>query len=151
MIKRDDAIDDAIADIRKSADGASSVADRLSCYPLDAYAVRDVEDRAVGLVRDLRRRSSDQGLVDQFLHEFGPSSQEGVALLRLAEARRCCAFRMISTSMPSSPTKSRLPIGNSISANLTRCSSMRRLGAWFLRAGWCSTGSIAAAVSLQNR
>lgn len=49
-------------------------------------AGKRVSDRARGLVEAVRRKSSDQSGVEEFLHHYDLSSEEGVVLMCLAEA-----------------------------------------------------------------
>ncbi|MCA1778474.1 MAG: hypothetical protein LC637_03550, partial [Xanthomonadaceae bacterium] len=45
-----------------------------------------IQDRAVELVRRVRKRSEDPGAMEAFMHEYDLSSEEGVVLMCLAEA-----------------------------------------------------------------
>jgi len=68
------------------ADEVRAVKDLLAEAPLDAEARERVAERAQTIVLRSRDMRSEQGTVDAFLHEFGLSNQEGVALMCLAEA-----------------------------------------------------------------
>jgi RHH-type transcriptional regulator, proline utilization regulon repressor / proline dehydrogenase / delta 1-pyrroline-5-carboxylate dehydrogenase len=57
----------------------------LSAATLDAATRQRVENRALGLLADLRA-AQGEGWVNRFLHQYRLNTQEGVALLALAEA-----------------------------------------------------------------
>ena len=57
----------------------------LQSADLDASVRKRITDRAVDIVRHIRD-SSDPGMMELFLSEYGLSSDEGVALMCLAEA-----------------------------------------------------------------
>ncbi len=62
----------------------------------------------------IKTASGRAGMVQSLLQEFSLSSQEGVALMCLAEAR--CVFRTKPPAMPSSATKSATVTGSRTSA-----------------------------------
>ena len=57
----------------------------LPAATLDAPTRENVENRALGLLADLRA-AQGEGWVNRFLHQYRLNTQEGVALLSLAEA-----------------------------------------------------------------
>ena len=59
--------------------------DALRPHAPDAEARARATERAVGLVRAIRGRGRP-GLMEAFLAEYGLSTEEGVALMCLAEA-----------------------------------------------------------------
>ncbi|WP_299967825.1 bifunctional proline dehydrogenase/L-glutamate gamma-semialdehyde dehydrogenase PutA [uncultured Roseobacter sp.] len=67
------------------ADPRAVLAELISGADLDASARAQICDRAAGLVRDIRGTSAP-GLMEVFLAEYGLSTDEGVALMCLAEA-----------------------------------------------------------------
>ncbi|MGE3396487.1 MAG: L-glutamate gamma-semialdehyde dehydrogenase [Sphingomonas sp.] len=82
-----DATASARADIRKllRAPEPDVLKPLLRDAALDADSRRRVERRALAMLRDLREAQS-RGWVNQFLQEYRLNTQEGVALLSLAEA-----------------------------------------------------------------
>ncbi|MCP1336366.1 bifunctional proline dehydrogenase/L-glutamate gamma-semialdehyde dehydrogenase PutA [Futiania mangrovi] len=67
------------------ADETDAVRDRLARHGLDAAARARISARAAGLVRTIRA-DPDPNLLESFLAEYGLSTDEGVALMCLAEA-----------------------------------------------------------------
>ncbi|MEC5398887.1 bifunctional proline dehydrogenase/L-glutamate gamma-semialdehyde dehydrogenase PutA [Uliginosibacterium sp. H1] len=67
-------------------DEAACVAELLAAVALDAPAERRIEARARGLIHTLREQRQHAAGVDALMHEFSLDSQEGVALMCLAEA-----------------------------------------------------------------
>ena len=67
------------------ADEGAAVSHLIELAELDGAARRRIEQRAVGLVEDLRQ-AKQPGMMETFLAEYGLSSKEGVALMCLAEA-----------------------------------------------------------------
>jgi RHH-type proline utilization regulon transcriptional repressor/proline dehydrogenase/delta 1-pyrroline-5-carboxylate dehydrogenase len=65
---------------------AEAVRALLAAQPLDASGREGVGAEAVELVRAARRASKRSGIVEAFLQRYSLSSQEGMALLGLAEA-----------------------------------------------------------------
>lgn len=68
------------------ADESQAVLGLLSFVPLAQHVREEVTERARAIVTRSRELSGEQGTMDAFLHEFGLSNQEGVALMCLAEA-----------------------------------------------------------------
>ncbi|MGH7046161.1 MAG: bifunctional proline dehydrogenase/L-glutamate gamma-semialdehyde dehydrogenase PutA [Stellaceae bacterium] len=75
----------AIRDSTRS-DETEAVAHILAAAEFPAWARERIAERARGLVAAVRRGRLGGGGLDAFLHEYALSSQEGVALLCLAEA-----------------------------------------------------------------
>jgi len=75
------------ARLREAAlpDEGHAMADMLRLAALDEDVRSRIVDRATALVRSIRERS-DPGLMEVFLAEYGLSTDEGVALMCLAEA-----------------------------------------------------------------
>ncbi len=71
---------------RTRMDEARAVRDLLAEGAFDPEARRRVERVAKRLIAEIRRRRTDVGGVESFLHQYGLSSREGVALMCLAEA-----------------------------------------------------------------
>ncbi|MGH7029535.1 MAG: proline dehydrogenase family protein, partial [Stellaceae bacterium] len=67
-------------------DETQAVARILAAAEIPAQARYRIAERARGLVAAVRRERFGRGGIDAFLHEYALSSQEGVALLCLAEA-----------------------------------------------------------------
>ncbi|AUH34695.1 bifunctional proline dehydrogenase/L-glutamate gamma-semialdehyde dehydrogenase PutA [Paracoccus tegillarcae] len=67
------------------ADEASAIASLIASYGPDAAARSRIDATTVELVRDIRA-GDDPGLMEVFLAEYGLSTDEGVALMCLAEA-----------------------------------------------------------------
>ncbi|MEL6365959.1 MAG: bifunctional proline dehydrogenase/L-glutamate gamma-semialdehyde dehydrogenase PutA [Pseudomonadota bacterium] len=67
-------------------DEAAVISDLLPQATLSPKDAAAVEKSAKKLVKDARRKAARSGLIEQFLQEYGLSNQEGVALMRLAEA-----------------------------------------------------------------
>ena len=65
---------------------AETIASLLQNQPLSLQDRRTVVDRAITLVRAARASQKHQGLVESFLQEFSLGTQEGLALMCLAEA-----------------------------------------------------------------
>ena len=86
-------------DAIKYRDERETVAALLADPPLDADERAQVAERAVTLVQDARADARSQGIVEGFLREFSLGTQEGLALMCLAEA-------LLRT--PDSETKDRL-------------------------------------------
>ncbi|MCV3271229.1 bifunctional proline dehydrogenase/L-glutamate gamma-semialdehyde dehydrogenase PutA [Roseobacter sinensis] len=72
-------------DARKYADPDAVLADLIGQAALSADARARIADQAAELVRDIRK-STAPGLMEVFLAEYGLSTDEGVALMCLAEA-----------------------------------------------------------------
>jgi len=68
------------------ADEAGTVESLLAQARLDPAAARRVSERAAALVRTVRERHADRGLLEAFMQEYDLSSEEGVVLMCLAEA-----------------------------------------------------------------
>ena len=68
------------------ADEGAAAAALLDAVPLDDPARAAATTMAQTIVRRSRAMRAEQGTLDAFLHEFGLSNQEGVALMCLAEA-----------------------------------------------------------------
>ncbi|MCB1460463.1 MAG: hypothetical protein KDJ48_14605, partial [Nitratireductor sp.] len=64
---------------------AECVAELIDLLALDTDQRRDISARAAGLVRRIRERG-DAGMMEKFLAEYGLNTDEGVALMCLAEA-----------------------------------------------------------------
>ena len=58
----------------------------LEAARLDPDAAARVNQRAAMLVGMVRRRKSEQGVLEAFMQEYDLSSEEGVVLMCLAEA-----------------------------------------------------------------
>src|SRR5271166_4741978 len=67
-------------------DETEAVAHILAAAEIPAEMRDRIAERARGLVAVVRRERLGKGGIDAFLHEYALSSQEGVALLCLAEA-----------------------------------------------------------------
>ena len=67
-------------------DETTAAGEILSAAELTAGASERIAKTARGLVASVRRQRRGKGGIDAFLHEYALSSQEGVALLCLAEA-----------------------------------------------------------------
>src|SRR5690606_2921059 len=80
------AVDFDALDAIKYRDERETVARLLADPPLDAAARAEVVERAIGLVQAARADARSQGLVEGFLREFSLGTQEGLALMCLAEA-----------------------------------------------------------------
>lgn len=72
-------------DLNTYADEAETLTRLIELADLDAPARARICARAARLVRDIRGRSSP-GLMEVFLAEYGLSTEEGIALMCLAEA-----------------------------------------------------------------
>jgi len=68
------------------AEEARAVRTLLTEARLDPSTQDRVDHRAQDLVRAVRERKADQGLLDAFMQEYDLSSEEGVVLMCLAEA-----------------------------------------------------------------
>ncbi len=64
---------------------AAALARLTSAYPIDAHTRSDASARATRLVAEIRAEDRG-GLMEVFLAEYGLSTAEGLALMRLAEA-----------------------------------------------------------------
>jgi RHH-type proline utilization regulon transcriptional repressor/proline dehydrogenase/delta 1-pyrroline-5-carboxylate dehydrogenase len=75
-------------DIAKAAhyDEEDAISNLLSSSSLTDERRKSIVDAAQNLVKISRSHSESQGTMDHFLHEFGLSNKEGVALMCLAEA-----------------------------------------------------------------
>lgn len=73
-------------DAVKYRDEAEIVAELLSRTPLDAGERADVATNAIALVEAARASAQKQGVVESFLQQFSLATQEGLALMCLAEA-----------------------------------------------------------------
>ncbi|MFQ5347031.1 MAG: bifunctional proline dehydrogenase/L-glutamate gamma-semialdehyde dehydrogenase PutA [Rhodothalassiaceae bacterium] len=84
----DPALDEARRRLRAAtyAGEAPAATALLDAVPLDAATRARARETAQAIVRRSRARRAEQGTLDAFLHEFGLSNQEGVALMCLAEA-----------------------------------------------------------------
>src|SRR5271155_3031552 len=67
-------------------DETEAAAELLAAADIPVEALDRIADRARRLVIAVRRERHGKGGIDAFLHEYALSSQEGVALLCLAEA-----------------------------------------------------------------
>ncbi|MDQ8023652.1 MAG: bifunctional proline dehydrogenase/L-glutamate gamma-semialdehyde dehydrogenase PutA [Moraxellaceae bacterium] len=67
-------------------DETACVAELLAAVPLDDAAERRIQTRARGLIHSLRDQRRHAAGVDALMHEFSLDSQEGIALMCLAEA-----------------------------------------------------------------
>ena len=76
---------DAIWDENKRRNEADTIADLVSLAQLNTDQRAKIVARATALVEQIRS-SSDPGLMEVFLAEYGLSTDEGVALMCLAEA-----------------------------------------------------------------
>ena len=72
-------------DALKYADEAQALGSLIETARLDAAARKQIAARAASLVREIRA-SARPGLMEVFLAEYGLSTEEGVALMCLAEA-----------------------------------------------------------------
>jgi RHH-type proline utilization regulon transcriptional repressor/proline dehydrogenase/delta 1-pyrroline-5-carboxylate dehydrogenase len=79
-------IDYTPLDHDKYQDERQAIAALLSDPPLSAEERAAVRAEAEGLVRAARRSARQQGLIEDFLQEFSLGTQEGLALMCLAEA-----------------------------------------------------------------
>ena len=79
--RRDEALDRAW-----SADESAHVEFLKARTGLDREARSRINERAVDLVKQVRRRSRDSGAMEAFMREYDLSSEEGVVLMCLAEA-----------------------------------------------------------------
>ena len=70
----------------KYLDEDEAIAALLANPPLALLEQASVRAEAEALVRDARKRARRQGVVESFLQEFSLSTQEGLALMGLAEA-----------------------------------------------------------------
>jgi RHH-type transcriptional regulator, proline utilization regulon repressor / proline dehydrogenase / delta 1-pyrroline-5-carboxylate dehydrogenase len=68
------------------ADENAVVAEILAAASLPAASLDRIAETARGLVAAVRRERVGKGGIDAFLHEYSLSSQEGIALMCLAEA-----------------------------------------------------------------
>ena len=68
------------------ADEATLVKKLLATARLEPDAMARVDQRARSLVRAVRSKKAEQGLLDAFMQEYDLSSEEGVVLMCLAEA-----------------------------------------------------------------
>jgi len=68
------------------ADEDQCVKALLADHPLDSVQRRQIISHAQSLVEAARKNEGAQGTLDAFLHEFGLSNKEGIALMCLAEA-----------------------------------------------------------------
>lgn len=68
------------------ADETSLVRELLAASRLEASAAKRVDERARALVKAVRTRKSEQGVLEAFMREYDLSSEEGVVLMCLAEA-----------------------------------------------------------------
>jgi RHH-type proline utilization regulon transcriptional repressor/proline dehydrogenase/delta 1-pyrroline-5-carboxylate dehydrogenase len=68
------------------ADEKVVVEDLLASSKLDEEQRKAILERSVEIVEHCRARSDKAGTLDAFLHEFGLSNREGIALMCLAEA-----------------------------------------------------------------
>jgi len=68
------------------ADEAETVRPLLAAAGLDGATEERVDQRARSLVRAVRDRKEERGLLDAFMQEYDLSSEEGVILMCLAEA-----------------------------------------------------------------
>ena len=75
-----------LLDAGKYRDEREAVAALLAAQPLPPHLRASVKDTAAGLVRRAREITRRQGLVESFLAEFSLNTQEGLALMGLAEA-----------------------------------------------------------------
>lgn len=75
-----------LLDAGKYRDEREAVAALLAAQPLAPHMRASVKDTAAGLVRRAREITRRQGLVESFLAEFSLNTQEGLALMGLAEA-----------------------------------------------------------------
>src|SRR5215469_11078211 len=67
-------------------DESEAVAEILAAADIEPTARDRIADRARRLVATVRRERHGKGGIDAFLHEYALSTQEGIALLCLAEA-----------------------------------------------------------------
>eukprot|EP00903_Cladosiphon_okamuranus_P020770 g19075.t1 len=72
-------------DRNKHRDEAALLSDLIALADLDDPACAAIVTRATALVKEIRE-ASDPGLMEVFLAEYGLSTEEGVALMCLAEA-----------------------------------------------------------------
>ncbi|RMF12906.1 MAG: bifunctional proline dehydrogenase/L-glutamate gamma-semialdehyde dehydrogenase PutA [Alphaproteobacteria bacterium] len=63
-----------------------AVADLIAAVPLSVADRARVRDQAIRIIETSRTMRDEQGTLDAFLHEFGLTNEEGVALMCLAEA-----------------------------------------------------------------
>jgi RHH-type transcriptional regulator, proline utilization regulon repressor / proline dehydrogenase / delta 1-pyrroline-5-carboxylate dehydrogenase len=75
-----------LLDAAKYRDERETVTALLAAQPLTSQARTAVRGEAAWLVRQARQMKHRQGLVESFLAEFSLSTQEGLALMGLAEA-----------------------------------------------------------------
>jgi len=73
-------------DTGKYRDEREAVAALLAAQPLPPQMRATVKNTAIALVRQAREMTRRQGLVESFLAEFSLNTQEGLALMGLAEA-----------------------------------------------------------------
>ena len=79
--------DDELSAIRAMhvADEGEILASLISSARIDHSQRRQIQDRAVSLIERIRN-SGQPGLMEMFLAEYGLSTNEGIALMCLAEA-----------------------------------------------------------------
>jgi RHH-type proline utilization regulon transcriptional repressor/proline dehydrogenase/delta 1-pyrroline-5-carboxylate dehydrogenase len=75
-----------LLDAGKYRDEREAIAALLAAQPLPPHMRVAVRETAAGLVGKARQMTRRQGLVESFLAEFSLSTQEGLALMGLAEA-----------------------------------------------------------------
>ena len=68
------------------ADENERISDLVKLIGLDQAQRKTIENRALALVEKARTGSKRGQLIDQFLQQYGLSTQEGVTLMRLCEA-----------------------------------------------------------------
>lgn len=73
-------------DKRKFADENTMAAGLVALTRLAASEQRRINDNAVAMVKKARKMSTQKGMMESFLEEFGLSNKEGLALMCLAES-----------------------------------------------------------------
>ncbi len=71
--------------MQKYTDQSQNIKTLIALASLDAQARGKITKRAIGLIQDIRA-AKDPGMMEVFLAEYGLSTQEGIALMCLAEA-----------------------------------------------------------------
>ncbi|MYF53380.1 MAG: hypothetical protein F4166_06125 [Gammaproteobacteria bacterium] len=88
MSSHDNQLDSLFHNLSQSIEQSEneSVDQLLSEYRLASEQIEQVQSTAKQIVMECRKRKSESPIVEQFLQQYGLSSEEGVALLCLVEA-----------------------------------------------------------------